>query len=86
MPGRKPRYVLVAFLDDETNRFNVVGPVTDYEEDEITNRTVALHNKGKRVRCSCSFPVKDISSVPSKTAYIKEWEAMGYTLDPALKW
>lgn len=85
MPNRKPRFFLLTRYDDDTKKFNTIGPITGEEEQMIIKTTNALRKHGRKVRISASPQQTDISKVPSAEEYNRK-QLVGYTYDPDLLW
>ena len=77
-------YYRITYFDDENKRFGVSDEIVS-SEDEATNRTCALKERGYQVRISNTKPVKDKSEVPSVQEIVLLFQGK-YTYDPELRW
>jgi hypothetical protein len=74
---------MLYYLDNDAKTFNVVGPVSD--DDAVRKSTVALQEKGRKVRIFTSSPETDIKKLPSIQQCVM-WGIAGYKYDPKVKW
>jgi len=74
-------YYRIIYYDDEGKRFGVSDIVTS--DEDVTNKTIALKQKGIEVRISVTDPVKDKFKVPSVEEVVKSFEGE-YKYDPLL--
>ena len=74
-------YYRIIYYDDERKRFGVSDIVTS--DEDVTNKTIALKQKGIEVRISVTDPVKDKFKVPSVEEVVKSFEGE-YKYDPLL--
>jgi len=79
----KLRYFLLIYYDDDRQKFNVTGPISD--DEDVTEKTVSFQRQGRRYRISTTNSETDKGKVPSVQKVIDQG-VEGYTYDSDLKW
>jgi hypothetical protein len=86
MEQKRAELFFLILRDQDKNKFNIVGPMTD--DSDYAQRTLALQEEGRDVRCQTIRIEAGVPEIAARERALAEFKKAfpDYVYDPTLQW